>query len=79
MFKRGIFGKNCRFLFCFFPLPQFDVIRGQQVMLDRDLAELYLVETKVLSAVLKSDTAVKVSVQIMNAFVSMYLIPGIFL
>ncbi|MEE3411457.1 MAG: ORF6N domain-containing protein [Treponema sp.] len=103
------------------------VIRGQQVMLDRDLAELYLVETKalnqavkrnierfpetfmfqlnntefenwrshfvtsnsdkmglrrppyafteqgvaMLSAVLKSDTAVKVSIQIMNAFVSM--------
>ena len=103
------------------------VIRGQQVMLDRDLAELYLVETKVLnqavkrnierfpenfmfqlneiefekwrsqfvtsnsdkmglrrppyafteqgvamlSAVLKSDTAIKVSLQIMNAFVSM--------
>lgn len=103
------------------------VIRGQQVMLDRDLAELYLVETKVLnqavkrnierfpenfmfqlnetefekwrsqfvtsnsdkmglrrppyafteqgvamlSAVLKSETAVKVSIQIMNAFVSM--------
>ncbi len=103
------------------------VIRGQQVMLDRDLAVLYLVETKVLnqavkrnivrfpenfmfqlndtefenwrsqfvtsnsdkmglrrppyafteqgvamlSAVLKSDTAVRVSIQIMNAFVSM--------
>ena len=103
------------------------VIRGQQVMLDRDLAELYLVETKalnqavkrnierfpetfmfqlndtefenwrshfvtsnsdkmglrrppyafteqgvaMLSAVLKSETAVKVSIQIMNAFVSM--------
>ena len=103
------------------------VIRGQQVMLDRDLAELYLVETKVLnqavkrnlerfpenflfqlnetefenwrsqfvtsnsdkkglrrppyafteqgvamlSAVLKSETAVNVSIQIMNAFVSM--------
>ena len=103
------------------------VIRGQQVMLDRDLAELYGVETKVLnqavkrnnerfpenfmfqlddkefenwrsqfvtsnsdkmglrrppyafteqgvamlSAVLKSDTAVKVSIRIMNAFVSM--------
>lgn len=103
------------------------VIRNQQVMLDRDLAELYLVETKalnqavkrnierfpetfmfqlnntefenwrshfvtsnsdkmglrrppyafteqgvaMLSAVLKSDTAVKVSIQIMNAFVSM--------
>ena len=102
-------------------------IRGQQVMLDRDLAELYLVETKVLnqavkrnierfpenfmfqldekeyenwrsqfvtsnsdkmglrrppyafteqgvamlSAVLKSETAVRVSIQIMNAFVSM--------
>lgn len=100
------------------------VIRGQQVMLDRDLAELYLVETKalnqavkrnierfpenfmfqlndtefenwrsqfvtsnsdkmglrrppyafteqgvaMLSAVLKSETAVKVSIQIMNAF-----------
>ncbi len=103
------------------------LIRGQQVMLDRDLAELYLVETKalnqavkrnierfpenfmfqlndtefenwrsqfvtsnsdkmglrrppyafteqgvaMLSAVLKSETAVKVSIQIMNAFVSM--------
>ena len=103
------------------------VIRGLQVMLDRDLAVLYLVETKVLnqavkrnivrfpenfmfqlndtefenwrsqfvtsnsdkmglrrppyafteqgvamlSAVLKSDTAVRVSIQIMNAFVSM--------
>ena len=103
------------------------VIRGQQVMLDRDLAELYGVETKVLnqavkrnndrfpenfmfqlndkefenwrsqfvtsnsdkmglrrppyvfteqgvamlSAVLKSDIAVKVSIRIMNAFVSM--------
>ena len=103
------------------------VIRGQQVMLDRDLAELYLVETKalnqavkrnierfpesfmfqlnntefenwrsqfvtsnsdkmglrrppyafteqgvaMLSAVLKSETAVRVSIQIMNAFVSM--------
>ena len=103
------------------------VIRGQQVMLDRDLAVLSLVETKVLnqavkrnivrfpenfmfqlndtefenwrsqfvtsnsdkmglrrppyafteqgvamlSAVLKSDTAVRVSIQIMNAFVSM--------
>ena len=103
------------------------VIRGQQVMLDRDLAELYFVETKalnqavkrnierfpenfmfqlsdtefenwrshfvtsnsdkmglrrppyafteqgvaMLSAVLKSETAVKVSIQIMNAFVSM--------
>lgn len=103
------------------------VIRGQQVMLDRDLAELYLVETKalnqavkrnierfpenfmfqlseneyeiwrsqfvtsnsdkmglrrppyafteqgvaMLSAVLKSETAIKVSIQIMNAFVSM--------
>ena len=105
----------------------FSVIRGQQVMLDRDLAELYGVETKVLnqavkrnierfpenfmfqlndtefenwrsqfvtsnsdkmglrrppyafteqgvamlSAVLKSDTAVKVSIRIMNVFVSM--------
>ena len=103
------------------------VIRGQQVMLDRDLAELYLVETKalnqavkrnterfpenfmfqlseneyenwrsqfvtsnsdkmglrrppyafteqgvaMLSAVLKSETAIKASIQIMNAFVSM--------
>ena len=103
------------------------VIRGQQVMLDRDLAELYGVETKVLnqavkrnmerfpqtfmfqlnntefanwrsqfvtsnsdkmglrrppyafteqgvamlSAVLKSDTAVNISIQIMNAFVAM--------
>lgn len=103
------------------------VIRGQQVMLDRDLAELYGVETKVLnqavkrnierfpqnfmfqlndteftnwrsqfvtsnsdkmglrrppyafteqgvamlSAVLKSNTAVNVSIQIMNAFVAM--------
>ncbi len=103
------------------------VIRGQQVMLDRDLAALYGVETKVmnqavkrnierfpenfmfqlseneyeiwrsqfvtsnsdkmglrrppyafteqgvamLSAVLKSETAIKVSIQIMNAFVSM--------
>ena len=103
------------------------IIRGQQVMLDRDLAELYGVETKILnqavkrnierfpknfmfqldktefenwrsqivtsnsdkmglrrppyafteqgvsmlSAVLKSDTAVKVSINIMNAFVSM--------
>ena len=103
------------------------VIRGQQVMMDRDLAELYSVETKVLnqavkrnidrfpenflfqlnetefenwrsqfvtsnsdkmglrrppfafteqgvamlSAVLRSETAVKVSIQIMNAFVSM--------
>ena len=103
------------------------VIRGQQVMLDRDLAELYGVETKVLnqtvkrnldrfpqnfmfqldeyefknwrsqfvtsnsdkmclrrppyafteqgvamlSAVLKSETAVRVSIQIMNAFVAM--------
>jgi hypothetical protein len=103
------------------------LIRGQQVMLDRDLAELYLVETKalnqavkrnierfpesfmfqlndtefenwrshfvtsnsdkmglrrppyafteqgvaMLSAVLKSETAVRVSIQIMNAFVSM--------
>ena len=103
------------------------VIRGQQVMLDRDLAELYSVETKalnqavkrnterfpenfmfqlseneyeiwrsqfvtsnsdkmglrrppyafteqgvaMLSAVLKSETAIKASIQIMNAFVSM--------
>ena len=103
------------------------IIRGQQVMLDRDLAELYEVETKVLnqavkrnirrfpeqfcfqmnetefknwrtqfvtsnadkmglryppylfteqgvamlSAVLRSETAVKVSIQIMNAFVTM--------
>ena len=103
------------------------IIRGQQVLLDRDLAELYGVETKVLnqavkrnierfpanfmfqldetefenwrsqfvtsnsdkmglrrppyafteqgvamlSAVLKSDTAVKVSINIMNVFVSM--------
>ena len=102
------------------------VIRGQQVMLDRDLAELYGVETKrlneavrrnpkrfpehfcfqldkseikevvancdhlkilifspynpyafteqgvaMLSAVLRSETAIKVSIQIMNAFVAM--------
>ena len=102
------------------------VLRGQQVMLDRDLAELYGVETKrlneqvrrnlerfhehfcfplnetekkelvancdrfrtlkhssfnpyvfteqgvaMLSAVLRSETAVKVSIQIMNAFVAM--------
>ena len=102
------------------------VIRGQQVMLDRDLAGLYGVETKVLnqavkrnierfpeqfcfqldrneqnelvtncdrfeklkhstsnpyafteqgvamlSAVLRSETAVKISIQIMNAFVTM--------
>ena len=102
------------------------IIRGQQVMIDRDLAELYGVETKVLnqavkrnierfperfmfqlenyekdelvtncdrfnalkhstakpyafteqgcamlSSVLKSETAVQVSIQIMNAFVSM--------
>jgi hypothetical protein len=100
------------------------IIRGQHVMLDRDLAELYTVETKVLnqaikrnierfpynfmfqlsrdelknlrsqfvtskggrrylpyafteqgvamlSGVLKSDVAVKISIQIMNAFVNM--------
>ena len=29
------------------------VIRGQQVMLDRDLAELYLVETKALNQAVK--------------------------
>ena len=80
------------------------LIRGKQVMIDRDLAELYGVETKVinqavkrnierfpeefntlkhssvcphafteqgvamLSAVLRSDTAVQVSIRIMNAF-----------
>ena len=46
-------------------------IRGQRVMLDRDLAELYGVETKALNKAVKRNTAILVNRAIMKAFVAM--------
>ena len=53
------------------------VVRGQQVMMDSDLAMLYQVDTKVFNqavsrkGVLRSDVAIQVSIRIMNTFVEM--------